>query len=75
MTGWQELDNNSATKKIVAAGGHLYQLHNSGHIFKFTGTPLTGWEQLDNNPATVDIVAAGNNLYQIHNSGFIWRHT
>lgn len=72
---WQEIDNNPATKAIVAAGNNLYQLHNNGRIWRYTGTPLTGWQLLDNNPATTTIVAGGNNLYQLHNNGRIWRYT
>ncbi len=73
--GWGELDNNLATVAIIASGDHLYQLHNNGRIWRFTGTPLTGWEELDNNPATVAIVASGDHLYQLHNNGRIWRFT
>ncbi len=72
---WQLLDNNPATVQIAAAGGNLYQRHNNGFIWRYTGTPLTGWQLLDNNPATVQIAAAGGNLYQRHNNGFIWRYT
>jgi hypothetical protein len=72
---WQELDNNPATVDIVASGGHLYQRHNTGRIWIYTGTPHTGWQELDNNPATVQIAADGNALYQRHNTGRIWVYT
>ncbi|MDQ0884896.1 matrixin family metalloprotease [Peribacillus sp. V2I11] len=72
---WQELDNNSASVDIVADGNNLYQLHNNGGIWKYTGTPLTGWQELDNNTATKKIVAVGGNLYQFHNNGRIWKYT
>jgi len=72
--GWQQLDNNPATVDIAASGGNLYQRHNTGLIWQYTGTPLTGWQQLDNNPATVDIAADGGNLYQRHNTGLIWQY-
>jgi len=71
---WQELDNNPASVAIVADGGDLYQLHNTGKIWKYVGPPLTGWQQLDNNPATKQIVAAGGKLYQLHNTGKIWKY-
>ena len=71
---WQELDNNPASVGIVADGGDLYQLHNTGKIWKYVGPPMTGWQQLDNNPATKQIVAAGGNLYQLHNTGKIWKY-
>ena len=54
---WQLLDNNPASVDIIADGNNLYQLHNSGLIWKYTGTPLAGRELLDNNPATKKIVA------------------
>jgi hypothetical protein len=75
LANWQLLDNNPASVNIVADGNDLYQLHNNGRIWKFTGTPLTGWQELDNNPVTVNIIAASNNLYQIHSNGFIWKIT
>jgi hypothetical protein len=40
QTAWQELDNNAATVAIVASGNALYQLHNTGLIWRYTGTPL-----------------------------------
>jgi hypothetical protein len=72
---WQELDNNPATVDIAASGGHLYQRHNSGRIWVYTGTPHTGWRQLDGNAATVQIIAGGGHLYQRHNTGRIWVYT
>ena len=78
--GWQMLDNNLATKAIVADGTLLYQLHNNGKIFRFTGTPCSGnncpgWRMLDNNTATKSIVAANGQLFQLHTSGKIWQFT
>ena len=55
---WFVLDNNPRTTAIIAPGDHLYQLHKTGNIFQYTGTPLTGWLELDNNPRTKAIVAA-----------------
>jgi hypothetical protein len=49
---WQILDNNPATTQIVSDEEALYQLHNTGLVWKYTGTPLTGWLEVDNNPAT-----------------------
>src|SRR5918997_1626658 len=75
---WELLDENPATVSIVAtfsSANNLYQLHNNGSIWRYTGPPVTGWERLDQNPATKQIAAAGNNLYQIHNNGRIWRYT
>ena len=34
---WQELDDNPGTVDIVASGGHLYQRHNTGRIWVYTG--------------------------------------
>ncbi|MBL7537655.1 hypothetical protein, partial [Escherichia coli] len=65
------LDNNPATIAIFANGTDLYQLHNTGKIWRYTSTPCSGdncpgWPMLDNNPATTAIAAAGNALYQLH---------
>ncbi len=72
---WRQLDGNRATVAIVADGGALYQLHNTGKIWRYTGVPMTGWQQLDGNPATVAVAASGGHLYQLHNTGKIWRYT
>ena len=71
---WTMLDNNPATVDIVAAGDQLYQRHDNGRIWRYTGPPLTGWQELDNNPATYQIVAGGGQLYQRHGDGSIWRY-
>jgi hypothetical protein len=72
---WLELDNNSASVDIVADGNNLYQLHQTGRIWKYTGTPHTGWMELDNNGDTKKIIASGGNLYQLHRTGKIWKYT
>jgi hypothetical protein len=59
----------------IAAGDSLYQLHNDGTLWLYTGTPLSGWQMLDNNPATTEIKASGENLYQKHGDGTIWSYT
>ena len=75
FANWQLLDTNSASVAIIADGNSLYQLHNSGRIWKYVSPPITGWQELDNNPATKSIVASGGNLYQLHNTGRIWKYT
>ena len=40
--GWQLLDNNAATVRISASSRHLYQLHNSGRIWRSTGAACSG---------------------------------
>ena len=71
---WELLDRNPATVSLAAASDRLYQRHNDGRVWRYTGTPLTGWQLLDRNPATTAIAAA-DNLYQLHNNGQIWRYT
>ena len=61
------LDNNTAS----VDGDDLYQLHNTGFIWKFTGQPMTGRQLFDDNAATMKIVAAGRHLYQMHKNGLI----
>jgi hypothetical protein len=65
------LDNNGASIGIVADGSNLYQLHNTGRIWRFTGTACSGescpgWQMLDNNGSTGRLTSGGNQLYQIH---------
>src|SRR5262249_55150633 len=63
--------------RIVASGGQLYQLHNDGNIWLYTGPPISGWQLLDNNPSTVQIAASFSSpgLFQLHRDGKIWRYT
>lgn len=79
---WVKLDNNPASVSIVAAGSSLFQLHDTGAIWRYTGVPCTGnscpgWQKLDNNPATVALAVGGLgfDLYQLHASGAVWRWT
>jgi hypothetical protein len=67
------LDNNPATVNIVTDGVLLLQLHNTGLIWRYTGTPCSGnscpgWQMLDNNPATEQIAPYGISGYQLHYS-------
>jgi Trypsin-like peptidase domain len=80
--GWQELDDNPATLAIAAGaplgpiGPSLYQLHGTGALWRYNGTPMVGWELLDTNGATVEVATDGSTLYQRHSgSGAIWRYT
>ena len=80
--GWQEVDDNPATLSIAAGasfgplGPTLYQLHSTGALWRYTGTPMVGWELLDTNSATVEVATDGSTLYQRHEgSGAIWRYT
>ncbi len=78
-----KLDNNPKTVAIDADRNGLYQLHDSGWIWRYTGTPCNndlklecpGWEKLNNNPKTIAIDANGNELYQLHIDGSIWQYT
>ena len=68
--GWTMLDNNGASKSIVASGGALYQLHGDGRIWRYTNVPCNnagcpGWQLLDNNSRTKQL-AVGASLFQIH---------
>ena len=62
MTGWQMLDNNADTKAIAAFSASLCQLHSSGLIWLYTGTPMTGWKRLDPDKAVALEVGVGQNL-------------
>jgi hypothetical protein len=56
------LDNNPKAKAI-SGGDQVYQLHQDGSIWRYTGTPCRGtkcpgWQELDTNPAASAISAA-----------------
>lgn len=86
--GWQMLDDNTHTSRIVSGGGQLdqlhdgilYQLHNDGTIWRYTGaacgnSSCPGWQMLDDNTRTVAITGGGRQLFQLHKDGSIWRYT
>ncbi|RBR26456.1 uncharacterized protein FIESC28_00750 [Fusarium coffeatum] len=75
FASWQLIDNNVQTASIVVDDADLYQLHKSGWVWKYTGTPMTGWQALDNKSATKKIAAANGKLYQLHKDGKIWKYT
>jgi hypothetical protein len=57
------LDNNPATAAIAAFTTSLCQLHQSGLVWVYTGTPLTGWNQLGPNESARALeVGVGQNL-------------
>ncbi len=84
--GWQRLDDNPLSGMIAAAGNlyqlhtdPLYQSHNDGSLWRYTGTDCNGnfcpgWAELDNNSGTVAMAAAAGQFYQLHKDGSIWRH-
>ena len=72
---WLLVDNNSRSASIVADRTNLYQRHNNGWIFRYTGTPVSGWQALDNNSVTVELAASEGNLYQRHGNGRIFKYT
>jgi hypothetical protein len=58
----------------------LYELHNDGAIWQYTGTVCQssgcpGWQELDNNSRAIAIAAQGGNLFELHNDGWIWQYT
>jgi hypothetical protein len=86
---WEMIDDNPATVQIAAApkgvgvsGSTLYQMHNTGLIWRWKGDACTGnscpsWELLDNNGRTAQIVVDNTSdiLYQVHYDGTIWKST
>ena len=65
----------SISGDLAALMNDLYQLHNDGSIWSYTGKPLTGWELLDNNPAAKMIACNSTGAYQLHIDGTIWLYT
>jgi hypothetical protein len=60
------LDNNPAAVAIATSGTHIYQIHNDGSIWHYTGPPCSGvncpgWQRLDDNSSATGIAAGGFN--------------
>lgn len=75
---WIDLDRNARSMSLAATTEGLFQLHNNGGIWHWTGQPCSGgscphWQRIDRNPAAKSIAANRNNLFQLHSDGSIWR--
>jgi hypothetical protein len=60
------LDNNPAAVAIASSGTYIYQQHNDGSIWHYTGPPCSGtscpgWQRLGNHPSAKAIAAGGFN--------------
>ena len=72
--GWQTIDRNPATTGIYVRGDYVYQIHDSGAIWRYHGVPMSGWERLDSWRDTREIVGSENgDVYQRHGTGAIYR--
>jgi hypothetical protein len=68
------LDNNPDTIDISAMGSHLYQIHGTGRVWRYTGIPMTGWELLDDFSGSQVVVGSDTgDVFQKHANGEIWR--
>ncbi|WP_194891648.1 Ig-like domain-containing protein [Catenulispora pinisilvae] len=76
-TNWSQIGTNSASKEIATSNGgaDLYELDNTGAIWKWTNS--SGWSSapIGNNVAAVHIAASQNALYELDNTGAIWKWT
>ena len=71
MTGWQQLDNNPATKSIAApVVVNSTRSTRLERFRKYVGPPMTGWQQLDNNSASVLIATNKSVLMQMHRAAY-----
>ena len=62
--------NNGLRSTAIGDAPLLYQLHNTGKIFRYTGTPCNGnscpgWQMLDNDLRNRRIVAGGETFYRM----------
>jgi hypothetical protein len=76
---WRRIDTNEASVAIAADEGNLYQLHNTGHVFRYLGMP-DQWEPMDTSSLGARIAPVGNlvvgsaQLFEQHSRGYIYRY-
>ena len=75
---WIDIDRNAQTIALAASSDNLFQLHQNGSIWVWTGRACDAsgcphWRRIDRNPAAIAIAADYSNLYQLHGNGSIWR--
>jgi hypothetical protein len=76
---WEDLDRNGSTARIAAAGGHLYQLHSDGAIWKYiapcSNNICSGWARIDSGSTMTKAIYADQNfLYKLLRDGSISRY-
>lgn len=77
---WVDLDRNRRSIALTATGEGLYQLHTTGAIWRWDGSPCAdgscpSWTRIDQNPQSIAIAAGYTSVFQLHRNGSIWRHT
>jgi hypothetical protein len=68
----------SAVPAAFAAAPGLYELHTTGSVWGYLGTPCNGqvcssWEMLNNDPLAIQIAAGAGTLYQLDSDGSVWQ--
>ncbi|KAF3938835.1 Matrilysin [Dactylella cylindrospora] len=72
---WELIDDNSRTRQIAAGdGGSLYQRHDNGSIWRYTG-PGIRWELAEEHAGATSIAVGGSKLYYLTATGLIWEYT
>jgi hypothetical protein len=94
---WRKLDQNDLIEDIAGItdgsmgfnpeyfpNGSIFQLHTSGSIWRYTGTPCDGnfcpgWQQIDNNPANtvkaIVVAEVSGQVFKLLNNGQVWHFT
>ncbi|MEE2690714.1 MAG: hypothetical protein VX640_04140 [Pseudomonadota bacterium] len=75
---WVDIDRNRRSVAMAATVENVFQLHDNGEIWVWTGRPCDGgscphWRRIDRNPKATAIAANYANLFQLHDDGSIWR--
>jgi len=68
----------SVVPAAFAAAPVVYELHTTGSVWGYTGTPCngqvcSGWEMLNDDSKGVQIAAGAGTLYQLDSDGTVWQ--
>jgi hypothetical protein len=68
----------SLVPAAFAAAPVVYELHTTGSVWGYTGTPCNGqacpgWEMLNDDSKAVQIAAGAGTLYQLDSDGTVWQ--
>ena len=68
----------SIVPAAFAAAPLVYELHTTGSVWGYTGTPCngqvcSGWEMLNDDPKAVQIAAGAGTLYQMDSDSTVWQ--
>jgi hypothetical protein len=75
MTGWQRVDNNSASVALRGGGELLLQIHDDSRVFQLPAGATSGWINVDRSRRMRELTAHGTRIFQSRDDGHVLEYT